>query len=520
MQRISDRKKQIEQDNTNLEQVLRSDLTLDPIFSKVSDVRGQPASGCISVLGVQANCNLDFSKEQTKELKQVQFEPDRTGMRSAIAPPLSEALVIPNASPVVMKMINLETALESAANNQLEILNLKDGQILAYAQTSIQLKGAAGTQLQLWVNGEQVSEKRIGKRAVLPSLQVSGLDFIGVDLQAGRNVIEVRQVDMMGNIRDTKRIEVIAPDQLDKLRLEPSKVAAQANGYDRFNVVLKIVDRHGTLVSSRTPITLDSSIGKIDLLDLDPKQPGIQVFVEGGTLLVPIQAPIEAGEGTLSVESGIFHASTPMRFLPDLRPIIAVGMVEGSFNFKNFDPKELSGINSNDGFEEELNEISASKDGKRNITGRAALFLKGKVKGEYLLTLAYDSDKDKNQRLFRDIRPDEYYPVYGILLLKALMLNRPVNCMCVLIKVVHMPCMVIMLPVLKMMKDLSLGQYNRSLTGVRGAVETDKYKVTAFAANTNTQQVVNEQRAMGISGPYGLGSVNAQDIRDNSEKVK
>jgi hypothetical protein len=66
-----------------------------------------------------------------------------------------------------------------------------------------------------------------------------------------------------------------------------------------------------------------------------PKQPGIQVFVEGGTLLVPIQAPIEAGEGTLSVESGIFHSSTPIRFLPDLRPIIAVGMVEGSFNFKS-----------------------------------------------------------------------------------------------------------------------------------------------------------------------------------------
>lgn len=71
------------------------------------------------------------------------------------------------------------------------------------------MKGAAGTQLQLWVNGEQVSEKRIGKRAVLPSLQVSGLDFIGVDLHAGRNVIEVRQVDMMGNARDTKRIEVV-----------------------------------------------------------------------------------------------------------------------------------------------------------------------------------------------------------------------------------------------------------------------------------------------------------------------
>ncbi|MBL8321123.1 MAG: hypothetical protein JNJ93_02530, partial [Acinetobacter sp.] len=361
-----------------------------------------------------------------------------------------------------------------------------------------QLKGAAGTQLQLWVNGEQVPEKRIGKRAVLPSLQVSGLDFIGVDLKAGRNAIEVRQVDMMGNTRDTKRIEVIAPDQLDKLQLEPGKTAAQANGYDRFNVALKIVDRHGTLVSSRTPITLDSSIGKIDLLDLDQKQPGIQVFVEGGTLVVPIQAPIEAGEGVLSVESGIFHASTPVRFLPDLRPIIAVGMLEGSINFKKFDPKQLGGINSNDGFEEELSEISSSHNGQRSATGRAALFLKGRVKGEYLLTLAYDSDKDKNQRLFRDIRPDEYYPVYGDSAAKGFDAQSTSKLYVRVDKGRSYAMYGDYVTRTENDEGLSLGQYNRSLTGVRGAVETDKYKVTAFAANTNTQQIVNEQRAMGI----------------------
>lgn len=96
-------------------------------------------------------------------------------------------------------MINLEAALETAVNNQLEILNLKDGQVLPYPQTSIQVKGAAGTQLELWVNGTRVPEKRIGKRAVLPNMQVAGLDFIGVDLSTGHNTIEVRQVDMMGN---------------------------------------------------------------------------------------------------------------------------------------------------------------------------------------------------------------------------------------------------------------------------------------------------------------------------------
>jgi flagellar motor switch protein FliM len=59
------------------------------------------------------------------------------------------------------KMINLEAALETAVNNQLEILNLKDGQVLPYPQTSIQVKGAAGTQLELWVNGTRVPENAL-----------------------------------------------------------------------------------------------------------------------------------------------------------------------------------------------------------------------------------------------------------------------------------------------------------------------------------------------------------------------
>ena len=257
---------------------------------------------------------------------------------------------------------------------------------------------------------------------------------------------------MMGNVRDSKQVNVIVPDQMDKLLLESAKVQPQANGRDYFNVTMKIVDRNGTLVSTRTPVTLDSSIGKIELTDLDPKQPGIQVFVEGGTLVVPIKAPIEAGEGTLSVESGIFHSSTPIRFLPDLRPIIAVGLVEGSLNFKKFDPKQLSNVGSQDGFEEELQEISSSDNGKSNVTGRAAMFLKGKVRGEYLLTLAYDSDKDKTSAcsvIFVQMNIIQFMVTRRR---KVLMHKQPVSSTCVWIKAVLMPCMVIMLPVLKMMR--------------------------------------------------------------------
>lgn len=494
---ILKRKESIEANNSKLEQILRTDLTIDPLDYSVSDVRGQPASGCISAQGISANCAVDYSKEQLSDMKAVQFEPKKAEMT-----------------------INLEKALENATDNKLQILNLRDGQVLPYPQATVQMKGAAGTNQQLWVNGEQVPEKRIGKRAVLPDFQVSGLDFIGVELKAGKNIIEARQLDMMGNVRESDKIEVIAPDQLDKIVLNASEQAPQANGVDRLNVELKIVDRFGTVVSSRTPLTIQSNIGTVELEDLDKKEPGIQVFVEGGTLIVPIQSPNEAGEGILAVESGIYHASTPIRFLPNLRPIIATGIIEGAISFKDFDPSELNKVDSNDGFEEELNEIADSNNGKRNVTGRAAMFLKGKVKGEYLLTLAYDSDKDKNQRLFRDIRPDEYYPVYGDSAAKGFDAQSTSK---LYIRVDKGRSHIMYGDYVTRTDNdegLSLGQYSRSLTGVRGVVEGDKYKVTAFAAETNTEQVVTEQRALGISGPYSLGNVDVDDMLENSEKVE
>ena len=57
--------------------------------------------------------------------------------------------------------------------------------------------------------------------------------------------------------------------------------------------------------------------------------------------------------------------------------------------------------------------------------GRLAFYLKGKIKGKYLLTAAVDTEEDDLEDLFRDLNrkdprqllrrvdPDEYYPVYG-----------------------------------------------------------------------------------------------------------
>lgn len=497
LEQVAERKKKIEQDNISLEQVIRADLTTDPLNYAVSDVRGQPASGCITAEGVSSNCNVELTKTAQNQLSRISIEPV-----------------------AAIKTLNLEQTLEEATNNSLQILNLTDGQILPINQATIQIKGMAGAQLQLWVNGQQVPESRIGKKAVLADSQVAGFDYIGVPLAIGKNQIEVRQLDMMGNIRATRAITVIAPDNLSKISIDSPKQDVAANGSDVYQAVVKVVDQFGTPVSSRTPVTLNSTIGTIQIKDVNPDQTGIQTFIEGGSLLVPIQSPSQPGEGVLEVESGSYHASQRVQFLPDLRPLLVAGIVEGRINFKTFDPKNLSQVDSRDGFEEELYEIADADNHKQSAHGRVALFLKGKVKGEYLLTLSYDSDKSKGQRLFRDIRPDEYYPVYGDAAAKGFDAQSTSKLYVRVDKGRSYALYGDYATRIEHDEGISLGQYNRSLTGLSVNVENDQNKVTAFAAKTTATQVTNEQRGLGITGPYSLGKVDTDSVLRNSEKVE
>lgn len=107
------------------------------------------------------------------------------------------------------------------------------------------------------------------------------------------------------------------------------------------------------LLRSCTPVSIESSIGTVQIKDLDPNKPGIQVFAEGGTTVVLILAPTEAGEGVLKISAGVYETSTPVRFLVELRPMLAVGIIEGSFAptiLIRYAPAKSS---TQDGFEEE-----------------------------------------------------------------------------------------------------------------------------------------------------------------------
>ena len=60
-------------------------------------------------------------------------------------------------------------------------------------------------------------------------------------------------------------------------------------------LTLSAVDSAGVPVGARTLVTLESSLGRLAVDDLDPALPGVQVAVEGGRTQVVLMAPAAPG---------------------------------------------------------------------------------------------------------------------------------------------------------------------------------------------------------------------------------
>ncbi|HMJ05954.1 MAG TPA: hypothetical protein VK474_06825, partial [Chthoniobacterales bacterium] len=143
-------------------------------------------------------------------------------------------------------------------------------------------------------------------------------------------------------------------------------------------------------------------------------------------------------------------------------------------------------------------------------------FLKGKILGSYLLTASYDSEKDTRDHLFRDIQPDEFYPVYGDSSIKGFEAQSTGR---LYVRVDHQRSYLLYGDfITQAPNDIQqLGNYSRSLNGVREHYENKTVSANAWASYDNTRQSVEELRANGTSGPYAFRSSNGLV---NSEKVE
>lgn len=398
-------------------------------------------------------------------------------------------------------------------DNTLGFVGLLDGAVLAQAQATVRIKGTAESTFTLLVNGQAVEDSHVGQTSVVAARQLAVVEYIGVALKPGRNVLEVQQRDAFGNERGARRVEVVAPGALARIRIAPQSETAPADGQRVVLVKVSLEDANGVPVSERTPVTLDAGAGQWEQADLDPREPGHQVFIEGGNGEFGLRAPMEAGEARLFAASGTLQAKSALRFVPNLRPLVAAGVIEGAVSLNRLSGNTANPLRDFDGFEDRLRHLAGGDE--VNGGARAAMFAKGQVGDDTLVTMSYDSDKETEPKLFRDIDPMAFYPTYGDESRRGFeaqstsrLYLRAERDRSYIMYGDYVPPGVT--------PARNLGAYNRNLTGLRQHAEFGGLTVDSFASYDSTRQMVEEIAANGTSGPFltggGLMVINSERV--------
>ncbi|UYY59231.1 hypothetical protein [Sphingomonas sp. S2-65] len=147
--------------------------------------------------------------------------------------------------------------------------------------------------------------------------------------------------------------------------------------------------------------------------------------------------------------------------------------------------------------------------------GQIALYAKGRIKGSWLLTMAYDSDRayDPDRGLLGTIDPNRYYTVYGDGSAQAY--DAPTSGKLYL-RLERKAFYALFGDFETGLVDTRLTRYSRTLNGVKAEAAGDTLLFSAFAAHDEDRYGRDEIRGNGLSGPYRL---TARDIVPNSDKV-
>lgn len=302
-------------------------------------------------------------------------------------------------------------------------------------------------------------------------------------------------------------------------RIEIGVPAATVPADGRTVVAVRVTVRgpDGVRPHGPVPVTLEASHGRWAAVDRDPLEAGVQVLLPEGEGTFGLVAPDDDRLVEIAVSAGGTVQTAVIAFVPAPRPMIAAGLVQARIDLRTLARGALVATTPDDGFDEELRDLATSQgDGLERAAARSALYLQGKIRGDYLLTLAYDTERDPERQLFRDIRPEEFYPVYGDASRRDYG-ARSAERLYVRVDQRRNFFLYGDYATAPPSEARELGAYLRTLTGAVQHLEQEHWQLEVFASRSRNRQVVEELAGRGVSGPYALGR---RDLLANSERIE
>ncbi len=185
---------------------------------------------------------------------------------------------------------------------------------------------------------------------------------------------------------------------------------------------------------------------------------------------------------------------------PGNRPWTVVGFAAGTIGFNTLD--------------ERLETLADSEDGVQ-VDGRVALYAKGRIKGKWLMTLAYDSDKEEDETRFQGvIDPRSYYTIYAD---RSEQRYDAASIRRLYLKLERPQFYALFGDYETGINEPELARYQRAFNGIKAEYRSERVSAVAFGADTPNRFRREEIQGNGLSGPYALAS---RDILLNSERIR
>ncbi len=302
-----------------------------------------------------------------------------------------------------------------------------------------------------------------------------------------------------------------------RIRLKVSDASLPADGHSAMHLTVSLFDRDGQPVTTLTRVRIETSLGRLQS-PAGGQAAAFEIAVPRGVAQLDLLAPVSAGQALVRVASGAVRVQGEVSFLPELRPMIAVGVVETGLAFSHVDADTNTPAIANLGFEDSLRHwgTDPASGSFWSTGGRAAGFVKGTVLGDTLLTGAYDSNKIAPQRFFADVDPNQFFPITG----DASLVNYDARSTSKLFLRLDRGASHALYGDFQTLAPADtawLGSYVRTLTGFTAHYETPRIRANVFGAQATTHQFIDEQPGRGISGPYAVSQANAVA---NSETIQ
>jgi uncharacterized repeat protein (TIGR01451 family) len=379
----------------------------------------------------------------------------------------------------------------------------------------VAIKHLPGQTLALSVNGAPVDALAREPSTGSADGQVQVALWSGVALKNGDNLLRVEVADDLGLPVTVLTRTVHYANVASRAEVVLERSALVADGKTSPVVALRLLDASGHPVRAGSTGAFQVASPYAAAQEITAQQERQLQGLDGGATNWRVEGDDGVALITLAptTQAGFANFDLPLSGAPVGRPVrvrawlkagaqdwVVVGFGTGTAGFDILSRHSLP---------------TARDDKADHLDGQVSLYAKGKIRGDWLLTLSYDNKRKNDDRrgLLSVIDPNRYYTVYGDGSAQAY--DAPTQGKLYL-RLERDTFYALFGDYEAGFDGSDLGRYVRTLHGAKIERQGKRLSWSGFASDTAQAYVRDEIQGSGLSGPYRL---SRHDILPNTDKL-